>query len=47
MNEVAAHGIPDDRPLVEGDIVSIDVTVFYKVQCREEQRGSRTRWREE
>lgn len=24
VNEVVVHGIPDDRPLVEGDIVSID-----------------------
>jgi len=30
VNEVAAHGIPDDRPLVEGDIISIDVTVYYQ-----------------
>ena len=22
------HGIPDDRPLEEGDIVNLDVTVF-------------------
>jgi methionine aminopeptidase len=22
------HGIPDDRPLEEGDIVNIDVTVY-------------------
>lgn len=27
VNNVACHGIPDDRQLVEGDIVSVDVTV--------------------
>ncbi len=26
LNEVICHGIPDDKPLVEGDIVNIDVT---------------------
>lgn len=30
VNEVICHGIPDMRPLQEGDIVNIDVTVFYK-----------------
>jgi methionyl aminopeptidase len=28
VNEVICHGIPDDRPLEEGDIVNVDVTVF-------------------
>ena len=28
MNNVAAHGIPDARELVSGDILNIDVTVF-------------------
>ena len=28
VNEVVCHGIPDDRPLVEGDIVNIDVTAY-------------------
>ena len=28
MNEVICHGIPDSRPLVAGDIVNIDVTVY-------------------
>ncbi|MDH4148227.1 MAG: type I methionyl aminopeptidase [Acidimicrobiia bacterium] len=28
VNEVICHGIPDDRPLVEGDIVNLDVTVY-------------------
>ena len=28
VNEVICHGIPDDRPLQEGDIVNVDVTVY-------------------
>jgi methionyl aminopeptidase len=28
VNEVICHGIPDDRALVDGDIVNVDVTVF-------------------
>jgi methionyl aminopeptidase len=28
VNEVICHGIPDDRPLVDGDIVNIDVTGY-------------------
>ena len=28
VNEVICHGIPDDRPLVEGDIVNLDVTIW-------------------
>jgi methionyl aminopeptidase len=28
VNEVICHGIPDDRPLAEGDIVNVDVTVY-------------------
>lgn len=28
INEVVCHGIPDSRPLEEGDIVNIDITVF-------------------
>lgn len=28
VNEVVVHGIPDSRPLVEGDIINCDVTVF-------------------
>ena len=28
MNNVICHGIPDDRPLLSGDIINIDVTVF-------------------
>ena len=28
VNEVILHGIPDSRPLQEGDIVSLDVTLY-------------------
>ena len=28
VNEVICHGIPDDRPLRDGDIVNVDVTIF-------------------
>lgn len=28
VNEVTCHGIPDDRKLVEGDMISIDVSLF-------------------
>lgn len=28
VNEVICHGIPDLRPLEEGDIVNVDVTVY-------------------
>ncbi|MBO1754495.1 type I methionyl aminopeptidase [Allobranchiibius sp. CTAmp26] len=28
VNEVVCHGIPDDRPLDDGDIVKIDVTAY-------------------
>lgn len=27
-NEVACHGIPDERPLADGDIVNVDVSTF-------------------
>ena len=30
VNEVVAHGIPDDRPLEEGDIVNCDVTIYLR-----------------
>ncbi|ORX58315.1 methionyl aminopeptidase 1 [Hesseltinella vesiculosa] len=30
VNEVICHGIPDQRPLKEGDIVNLDVTCYYK-----------------
>jgi methionyl aminopeptidase len=28
VNEVICHGIPDDRALLDGDIVNVDVTIF-------------------
>ncbi|MGH9070317.1 MAG: type I methionyl aminopeptidase [Acidimicrobiales bacterium] len=28
VNEVICHGIPDNRPLADGDIVNLDVTIF-------------------
>jgi methionyl aminopeptidase len=28
VNEVICHGIPDDRALVDGDIVNLDITVY-------------------
>jgi len=31
VNNVACHGIPDDRPLCDGDIVNVDVTVSILV----------------
>ncbi|ETS63038.1 hypothetical protein PaG_02812 [Moesziomyces aphidis] len=30
VNEVICHGIPDQRPLEDGDILNIDVTLFHK-----------------
>jgi methionyl aminopeptidase len=30
VNEVICHGIPDDRPLRDGDIINIDVTIFLE-----------------
>ena len=29
VNNVACHGIPDDRPLRSGDVVNLDVSVFF------------------
>src|SRR6478609_1920440 len=28
VNEVICHGIPDDRPLQDGDVVKVDITAF-------------------
>ncbi|KAJ8979106.1 hypothetical protein NQ317_014118 [Molorchus minor] len=28
VNNIACHGIPDDRPLADGDIINVDVTGF-------------------
>lgn len=30
VNEVICHGIPDSRPLQDGDIVNLDISVYYK-----------------
>ncbi|CAK7221172.1 Methionine aminopeptidase 1 [Sporothrix curviconia] len=30
VNEVICHGIPDKRVLLDGDIVNLDVTLYYK-----------------
>ncbi|MGQ0678099.1 MAG: type I methionyl aminopeptidase [Actinomycetota bacterium] len=30
VNEVICHGIPDDRPLREGDIVNVDITAYIR-----------------
>ena len=29
VNEVICHGIPDKRPLQNGDIVNVDISAFY------------------
>lgn len=29
MNEVICHGIPDQRPLLDGDIVNLDVSLWF------------------
>src|SRR5262245_15269502 len=31
VNEVVCHGIPDDRPLLDGDIVNIDITAYMTI----------------
>ena len=30
VNEVVCHGIPDARPLQDGDIVNVDISVYHK-----------------
>jgi methionyl aminopeptidase len=30
VNEVICHGIPDSRPLQDGDILNIDISVYYE-----------------
>nr|AME15507.1 methionine aminopeptidase 1 [Actinomucor elegans] len=30
LNEVICHGIPDQRPLADGDILNIDISCFYQ-----------------
>ncbi len=34
VNEVICHGIPDLRPLEEGDVVNVDVSVFLNGSSR-------------
>ena len=29
VNEVICHGIPDQRPLRDGDIINLDVTLYH------------------
>lgn len=29
VNDVICHGIPDQRPLQDGDIINIDVTLYH------------------
>lgn len=31
VNNVACHGIPDTRPLADGDIINVDITVSGKI----------------
>ncbi len=38
VNEEVVHGIPDDRPLKPGDIVSVDVGVRLKGYCGDSAR---------
>lgn len=33
VNEVVVHGLPDTKPLKEGDVVSIDFGIVYKGYC--------------
>lgn len=30
VNEIICHGIPDQRPLEDGDIINIDVTLYHR-----------------
>ena len=30
VNDVIVHGVPDERPLEKGDILSVDIGTFYK-----------------
>lgn len=41
LNDVIVHGIPDDRPLEEGDIVGLDCGVLYKGYCGDAARTYR------
>jgi methionine aminopeptidase len=33
INEVVIHGIPDDRPLQEGDIAKFDISLFFQARA--------------
>ena len=41
VNNVAAHGVPDSRALVEGDILNIDITVYHEVENKTDWTCSR------
>lgn len=30
VNEVICHGIPDARPLEEGDIINLDISIYHE-----------------
>ena len=30
VNDIVVHGIPDNKPLREGDVLSVDIGTFYK-----------------
>ncbi|MEM9595021.1 MAG: type I methionyl aminopeptidase [Acidobacteriota bacterium] len=38
LNDVIVHGIPDDRPLEDGDIIGFDCGVFYMGYCGDAAR---------
>ncbi len=38
VNEVVVHGLPDDKPLVDGDIVSVDCGVRLSGYCGDSAR---------
>jgi len=38
VNEVVVHGFPDDRPLADGDIISIDIGTFYRGYAADQAR---------
>jgi methionyl aminopeptidase len=38
VNEVVVHGIPGDRPLRDGDVLSVDCGVFYRGYCGDAAR---------
>ena len=42
VNEVVCHGIPDSRKLRSGDIVNLDITVYYKGYAENETKNITT-----